>query len=139
MAHADEIRDAIIELRTKDDEYLDYTHVATGSRKRVIGRIMKVLEILRKVTGSVGNDEGSRSFSDEVKKELWVDGYKCSWCGQTILSIDDAEIDHAIPYSQSGKTDISNAQLLHRSCNRIKRDSIDEIGLDEEDDICETE
>lgn len=139
MAHADEIRDAITELRTKDDEYLDYTYAATGSRKRVIGRIMKVLEILRKVTGSVGNDEGSRSFSDEVKKELWVDGYKCSWCGQTILSIDDAEIDHAIPYSQGGKTDISNAQLLHRSCNRIKSDSIDEIGLDEEDDICETE
>jgi 5-methylcytosine-specific restriction endonuclease McrA len=45
-----------------------------------------------------------------------------------------AEVDHIVPFSQGGKTDISNAQLLHRHCNREKSDSLELLEQDFEDD-----
>ena len=41
----------------------------------------------------------------------------------SILSIDDAEVDHILPYSKGGDTVLENAQLLHRHCNRAKNNS----------------
>ncbi|MDD2518619.1 MAG: HNH endonuclease signature motif containing protein [Bacilli bacterium] len=42
-----------------------------------------------------------------------------------MLKIEDAEVDHIIPYSRGGNTTEDNAQLLHRHCNRTKNNSID--------------
>lgn len=124
MAHADEIRNAINNLKQYDDEYRENTYAATGSKNRVIGRIVKVYNLLKDIVGNYGNNE-SRFFQDNIKKELFYDGYICSYCGNEILSIDDAEVDHIIPYSHDGRTDMSNAQLLHRHCNREKSNTMD--------------
>lgn len=135
MAHADEIRKSIEDLKLNNDQYREDTYVATGSRKRVLGRIITVYNLLTKTTGSYGSDDSSRFFSDSVKKELFHPGYICSWCNNEILDIDDAEVDHIVPFSQGGKTDISNAQLLHRHCNREKSDAMnDEDYWNEEDE-----
>lgn len=125
IAHADEIRQRIYDLKTKDLQYQEDTYAATGSRKRVIGRIMKVYNLLSAIVGNYGNNSEERLFSDEIKRQLFYDGYICSYCNNRILSIDDCEVDHIIPFSQGGKTEISNAQLLHRHCNRAKSDSYD--------------
>ena len=125
MAYADEIRTSIEDLKMNDSEYRENTYVSTGSRKRVLARILTVYNLLTKITGSYGSDD-SRTFSDSVKNELFHPGYICSWCNNEILSIDDAEVDHIIPFSQGGKTDITNAQLLHRHCNREKSDAVDD-------------
>ena len=61
-----------------------------------------------------------------IKKALFRPGYICSYCGNEILSIEDSEVDHIIPFSLGGKTVLENAQLLHRHCNREKSDSLDE-------------
>ena len=50
-----------------------------------------------------------------------------SYLDQQILSIDDAEVDHILAYSNVGETILANAQLLHRHCNRKKSDSMEEI------------
>lgn len=135
MAHADEIRKSIEDLKLNNDQYREDTYVATGSRKRVLGRIITVYNLLTKTTGSYGSDDSSRFFFDRVKKELFHPGYICSWCNNEILDIDDAEVDHIVPFSQGGKTDISNAQLLHRHCNREKSDAMnDEDYWNEEDE-----
>lgn len=134
MIHADEIRVSIDELKISNEEYQECTYAATGSKRRVTGRIMIVYNLLKKITGSMGNDEGDRVFSASIKKELWKSGYICSYCGNEILNIDDAEVDHIVPYSQGGMTEISNAQLLHRHCNRAKSDSI-ESDWEEDEDI----
>lgn len=134
MAHANAIRNAIEDLKLNDTQYREDTYVATGSRKRVIGRILTVYNLLIKITGSVGNDDSNRAFSDAVKKELFHPGYVCSWCNNVILDIDDAEVDHITPFSQGGKTDISNAQLLHRHCNREKSDATDDENYEDEDE-----
>ncbi|MBR1534841.1 MAG: DUF262 domain-containing protein [Ruminococcus sp.] len=134
MAHADEIRKAIEDLKLNNEQYREDTYVATGSRKRVLGRIFTVYNLLTKITGSYGSDDSNRTFSDSVKKELFYPGYICSWCNNEILDIDDAEVDHITPFSQGGKTDITNAQLLHRHCNREKSDAVDDEVFEDEEE-----
>ena len=135
MSHADEIRKAIDNLKRKNKEYYSYTHSgSTGDRKKVIGRILIVYNLLHEITGSYGNDDCKRLFSNKDKKDLFHPGYICSWCNNEILSIDDAEVDHIIPFSQGGKTDITNAQLLHRHCNREKYNTIDDENFDNDEE-----
>lgn len=123
VMHADEIRSAIDNLKRNDAQYREDTYAATGSKKRVLGRIMAVYNILHNITGSYSSDEESRFFSKETKDKLFYPGYVCSFCKNEILSIDDAEVDHIVPFSKGGKTELSNAQLLHRHCNRTKSNS----------------
>lgn len=54
------------------------------------------------------------------KKSLFFDGCKCGICGQTILNIEDCEVDHIVPYSKGGRTILENAQLVHSYCNKSK-------------------
>lgn len=133
MPYADNIRTQITELKRNDEQYREDTYAATGSRKRVVGRIMAVYNLLTKITGVYGMTDEGRTFSAEVKKQLFHPGYICTYCGNEILSIDDAEVDHIVPFSQGGKTEIFNAQLLHRHCNREKSDSMEGIDVDFEE------
>ena len=65
-----------------------------------------------------------RFFSYDKKKRLYEDNSSCKICWQQIVSIDDSEVDHILPYSKWGKTDIENAQLTHRYCNRHKNNTL---------------
>lgn len=118
MAHADEIRNQVNEIKMNNLDYQDYTYAATGSKNRVIGRIMMIYNLIENIVGN--NNNSQRIYSKGTKEKLWHDGYVCPYCNQQILSIDDAEVDHIIPYSKGGSTIIENAQLLHRHCNREK-------------------
>lgn len=121
MAHADEIRKQVNEVKMNNPTYQDYTYAATGSKSRVIGRILMIYNLIKNIVGN--NKSSQRTYSQATKEELWHDGYICPYCNQQILSIDDAEVDHIIPYSKGGDTIIENAQLLHRHCNREKNNS----------------
>jgi 5-methylcytosine-specific restriction endonuclease McrA len=85
---------------------------------------MAVYNLIAKIVGNFGGDTENRAFTSDVKEQLFHNGYVCSYCNNTILNIDDAEVDHVLPFSQGGRTEISNAQLLHRHCNRKKNDTI---------------
>ena len=64
---------------------------------------------------------GSRSIPQEVKVAVYQrDGGKCVECQET----DYLEYDHIIPFSKGGATSVNNIQLLCRSCNLAKSDSI---------------
>ena len=103
MLHSDQIRQKIKEMKMNDPEYQDYTYAATGSKVRVIGRIMKVYELLSQIIGKKGDYGVERTFSKETKEELWHEGYICSYCGNEILSIDDAEVDHIEAFVSGGE------------------------------------
>ena len=122
--NSDKIRSEINKIKKFDKEYRDNIYSGTNSRKKVFGRISKIWSILINIIGKNGMDKGSRFFSDNVKKQLFHKGYKCSYCGNEILNINDCEIDHIIPFSLGGSTDISNAQLLHRYCNQCKGNNL---------------
>ena len=134
MVHADEIRKAINDIKSGDAEYQEYTYAATGSKNRVIGRITKIYLKLREIIGKDADTGIRRIYSSKTKEELFYPGYICSYCGNTILSIDDAEVDHMKPFSLGGETTIENAQLLHRHCNREKNNNLQEENMEFEDD-----
>ena len=134
MKHADEIRNKIEDVKQHDEEYSIFAEKATSSKSAVIGRIMKIYNTISSCLTNADIDGAKRCFSSADKAELWHEGYVCSYCGNIILSIDDAEVDHVFAYSLGGDTELSNAQLLHRHCNREKSASDLEDWNDGEDD-----
>lgn len=60
-------------------------------------------------------------MGDEV---IWMlvmrDGARCYLCGQGRSSEDPFEVEHRKPRAAGGTDDLSNLELAHRSCNRIK-------------------
>ena len=124
MRRADDIREKIKDIRENDAEYLGYLEKSASSRASVVGRILKIYNAINSCMTSTDFDV-KRIFQSDVKKQLFHEGYVCSYCNNIILSYDDAEIDHTIPFSLGGETSIENAQLLHRHCNREKSNSME--------------
>mgnify|MGYP001072183203 CR=1 FL=1 len=133
MYHGDEIRKQVLEVRKNNAEYQDFTYAATGSKNRVIGRITMIYNIIASIIGKSSDGEVKRLFTLNDKESLWHENYVCSHCGQQILSIDDAEVDHIKPFSKGGNTELSNAQLLHRHCNREKNAIESTIDFEDEE------
>lgn len=131
MKNADEIRTTITDIKANNQTYSDYTYAATGSKDRVIGRIMIIYNAIKDIMEKHGDTTPEvRCFSDDDKQKLWHEHYICSYCGQEILAYDDAEVDHIFAYSRGGDTVLENAQLLHRHCNREKNDKLENYNVD---------
>lgn len=143
IKHSDEIRSAIEILKKDNREYQDWIYAGTNAAKRIRSRVNAVMAILNKII--LSNDSSTanmqkRLFSPEIKEKLYHPGYICSYCGNQILSIDDCEVDHIVPFDLGGPTEIENAQLLHKWCNRSKGnrlqsevDFVDDTQEDEDD------
>ena len=120
-------------VKMKDEAYREDTYAATGSKVRVIRRIQTIYNLILDIIGSGPTDTDRRLFTEEEKKQLYeASDKKCAICGNVILSIDDCEIDHIIPFAKGGKTELTNAQIVHRICNREKSDATDDTWEDEE-------
>ena len=63
-----------------------------------------------------------RAFSESIKREAYErqDGI-CAKCNKQ-FDITEMEADHVTPWSQGGKTELDNCQMLCRDCNRRKSD-----------------
>lgn len=108
-----------IEKLKNNQEFEQYTNGSSGNKEKVINRIKmfddKLFECLKNA------DKRNFNFSNIQKEELAKkNNYICSVCGQKIIDIQYAEVDHIIPYSKEGETNIENAQILHKYCNRRK-------------------
>ena len=53
------------------------------------------------------------------------DGFKCTLCGRTASDDITLEVDHIIPVSKGGLTELDNLRTLCYDCNRGKRDKIE--------------
>lgn len=134
IVNADKIREAIMKVKMTDESYREDTYAATGSKVRVIRRIQTIYNLILDIIGNNLTDTDRRFFSEDERKMLYESGdKKCAICGNLILSIDDCEIDHIIPFAKGGKTELSNAQIAHRICNRVKSDSTNDTWEEEED------
>lgn len=85
-------------------------------------------EILKEILSRSfkGKKDKNRFFNVNLKEQVWQNSKskdkKCSYpgCGR-ILTWETATIDHIIPWSQGGPTIISNAQLMCRVHNSMKK------------------
>ena len=133
IVNADKIREAVMNVKMTDESYREDTYAATGSKVRVIRRIQTIYNLILSITGNNSTDTDRRLFSEDERKMLYESSdKKCAICGNLILNIDDCEIDHIIPFAKVGKTELSNAQIVHRICNREKSDSTNDTWEDEE-------
>jgi hypothetical protein len=121
--HYDEIREAMLELMCNDKEFIDAIELKTSGREQMNTRFKKWLDTLDVITK--GSLPSSRVFPYSVKKQLFDEDPTCKLCGNRIMAIEDAEVDHKDPYSKGGPTTPNNAQIAHRYCNRHKGNSTD--------------
>ncbi len=121
IQNADRIREALIELMSYNDEFIASIEIKTSDRNSVKKRFKIWSETLENILDETFKQD--RTFPYSVKKSLFESDPTCKICGQQILKIDDAEVDHIVPYSRGGDTDNSNAQIAHRYCNRAKGNS----------------
>ena len=111
----DSIREALIDLMTENQEFIDAIELSTSSLQAVTKRFDIWRLALQGLVG-IGKKE-PRCFSRELKQSLFDGNSTCTICGQRIADIDDSAIDHIKQYWMGGKTIPENARLTHRYCN----------------------
>lgn len=67
---------------------------------------------------------GPRAFGKDLRRSLFDSDPTCQICGGQIIDVEDAEVDHILPWTAGGATSEDNAQLAHRTCNRSKSASV---------------
>ena len=124
MRHLDELREAIINLMTTDQEFSLSISRASADKIAVQSRFKMWNKMIDDI---VQNDTAQpRCFPYELKKKLFDANPTCAICGQHISCLDDAAVDHIEQYWAGGKTIPENARLAHRYCNcaRSKNDIV---------------
>ena len=118
------IRDAFIQLSTKWG-FIDTVITGTYDTKKTRVRISKWQDKLRDIVDTQANER--RFFTYEEKQKLFKqpNGNICAICKNRIIEIDDAQVDHKVPYSKGGKTEMDNAQLTHIFCNQSKNKKLE--------------
>ncbi|MBL8086090.1 MAG: DUF262 domain-containing protein [Candidatus Obscuribacter sp.] len=115
---ADQIREAYIFLLLTDDSIRaaisGHTASTRATRLRWTAFRGQVSAILDSTTVE------PRFFSYEFRKALYDLDPSCKLCHNPIYQLDEAAVDHIIPYAKSGRTVPENAQLAHRWCNSKK-------------------
>lgn len=114
---ADLIRESLMQLMTHNEHFIESIELSTSDKNQLQTRFRIWFDTLEKI---VGQSNETRLFPYAIKKQLFQQDPTCKICGQQILSIDDAETDHIMPFSEGGTTTINNAQIAHRFCNRQK-------------------
>lgn len=119
-----------------DQDYADITNgVKVDTQSKTVAYIQSVRdggdakshrqkreELLSELLKGVFEDKDtSRLFSDVQRRIVWANAKKkrCCVCRKE-LKWEAFEVDHVKPHSKGGKTDISNAALICKSCNSKK-------------------
>lgn len=111
----DRIREALLDLMTTDHEFIDSIELSTSSKKMVTIRFDKWRLTLQSILGI--STKEPRCFSYALKRQLFENDSTCAICGNGILNIDDAAVDHIKQYWTGGQTIPENARVAHRYCN----------------------
>ena len=117
---ADAIREEYLDLVSTDERWVDYVSRTTGALNRILYTFETWNARLRQVMENSEPNDSTRSFSHELKEDLYRQNEVCEICGQKISLIDDAALDHDKHYWRGGKTVPENARLVHRHCNATR-------------------
>lgn len=117
VKNADALREAAIALMS-NPEFSDLISHTISEKRRVERRFLMWQFMIDAVLE--GQAQGRRLFTLANKEAAFKKDPTCAICGQKIHSIDDAHMDHVLPYSKGGATTQANAALTHRYCNMAK-------------------
>jgi len=117
MHYKDQIYEAVLSLMTNNFRFNDLISHHTNNKDRYLER-MEIMENL--FHSIITTPKQPRCFSYEIKKDLYNKNDICTICGQQIIDIRDAAVDHIKEYWKGGLTIPENARLVHRWCN-LKR------------------
>ena len=106
-----------IKKSIKSEKFLENTKANSSNYAYVLARA----NFLKKeIEQYVIELDKKRYFSQSDKQDLFNKNNTCAICGNIIESINDANVDHIIPWSKGGTTTLDNAQLTHEFCNKSK-------------------
>lgn len=123
LAKADLIREGLLDLMINNQQFRELLIWQTSDTDKLKKRFRIYMDMLETIIGDPSYSY--RNFSLSVKQDMFNANPFCAISGQKILAIEDSEVDHIIPYSKGGKTEINNAQLVLRYFNRAKKDKIE--------------
>jgi hypothetical protein len=123
LAKADLIREGLLDLMINNQQFRELLIWQTSNTDMLKKRFRIYMDMLETIIGDPSYSQ--RNFPFSVKKEMFKTNPFCAISGQKILAIEDSEVDHVIPYSKGGKTEINNAQLVLRYFNRAKKNKIE--------------
>ncbi len=123
LAKADLIREGLLDLMINNQQFRELLIWQTSDTDKLKKRFRIYMDKLESIIGDPSYSQ--RNFSFSVKQDLFNAKPYCAISGQQILAIEDSEVDHIIPYSKGGKTEINNAQLVLRYFNRAKKDKME--------------
>ena len=123
LAKADLIREGLLDLMITNQPFKEQLIWQTSDTDVLKKRFRTYMDMLESIIGDPQYPQ--RTFSFSVKEELFKKNPYCAISKQKILAIEDSEVDHIVPYSKGGKTEISNAQLVLRYFNRAKSDKME--------------
>jgi len=118
VPRSEAIAEALMQLMTTDEEFVQAITYNT-SQKDVLRTRISIWENRLRQICKRGGVQG-RVFPFSLRKELFEQNATCYLCGNRIVLIDDAVIDHDLPWSRGGPTTLANARLAHRYCNIAK-------------------
>jgi hypothetical protein len=124
LSNADAIRDELLNLMITDKEFQNLIGFKTSDADNVKKRFKVYFDMLDKII--TDSSYQKRMFPFSVKEALFKSNPICAISNQRILAIEDSEVDHILPFSKGGKTEVENAQLVLRYFNRKKGDRLDE-------------
>jgi 5-methylcytosine-specific restriction endonuclease McrA len=127
----DSRRRKVFRQRLSDYKAEDYPEtipkVLSEAACRVFGHVCPAFFVAEPLTETKDRRTHSRSIPREVMlKVVRRDGQICQRCDQRVPD-NEVEFDHIIPFSKGGRSTVENLRLVHRACNRRKRDSVSEI------------
>ncbi|PJJ54605.1 GmrSD restriction endonuclease domain-containing protein [Hymenobacter chitinivorans] len=122
LRNADFIREGLLDLMAENEEFQLLIGYKTSDTDNVRRRFRIYFDMLERIIGD--SNYSQRTFSPQLKTKLFKENPVCAISGQQILTIEDAEVDHIIPYSKGGPTLPENAQLVLRYFNRAKKDKL---------------
>lgn len=120
IKNADNIRININMVKQQNSLYVNSPKANTAAKNNILYRVSVINNAILSAVNLKDILGNKRFFSREEKELLFKTNPVCGLCGNVILDINDSEVDHVVPYDHGGPTELSNAQLLHRSCNRKK-------------------
>lgn len=115
VPYADAVFEELVNLTSRDQEFINAITYATADRSRVQFRFSRWQSALEAIIGH--RDPEPRTFSLAWKRELFEADPTCTLCGQQIRLLDDAHVHHVEHYWRGGRTIPENSALTHRYCN----------------------